>query len=316
GAGAEFHCLAWNGLSWLECVVGISGDLLLLSGRKAMGEEAFLLGDAIIYDTDVNVAIVFKAGEPLRLRFQDESGGKDFADGVRKATMFREGMFQLAELAVDMKRKLNSRSQSRTSVAFSRSNSLARMAANAVCVDSEKSKAWDEEMPQRCAPSSLRVRNQLAVPTSVPMYALTPTHSSGDLLAGKDGNLSRQVSSSTRDETPPKAKPVVPRLQLNQVMRAQSCPITPKKEDLKEPPQRLARRNSSPQAAEQHFSPRDPESFASKVLIGLGLTPAKASVQATTRVQAIMSRFESKKKEQGGSDSASSSSSPTDAATA
>eukprot|EP00440_Ansanella_granifera_P073744 gb/GFBE01080020.1/.p1 GENE.gb/GFBE01080020.1/~~gb/GFBE01080020.1/.p1 ORF type:complete len:399 (+),score=67.82 gb/GFBE01080020.1/:1-1197(+) len=317
--GGYTRCLVWTGSRWNRCDVAMRGDVLIVSGRLTVGEEALMLSGSRISETDAFVTIVVKAGEPLRVRFSSGEEASAWASQVRIAAALKQDMSELADMVVERKKQMlasqsaplligkhtqefrmasltslhetprttrdigvgrtpgshGSTPRSRNNMSGSRSQPFVRQVE------------MEDDVRQTAASPQL-LRRELAVPLGVPMYTLSPNPSGADItLRASRSNLAVPPCSSMgvqADEA-----------QIQQVVARKKSPREKSEES---PP---AKANRSMRRAKTFCtsgigspvtSPRDEDSFASKVLTGLGLSPAKASLKAETRVDVLKTRFQ------------------------
>ncbi|CAK9117436.1 unnamed protein product [Durusdinium trenchii] len=283
-AERTFHCQLWSGCAWRPCVVGMSGDLLMLSSRLV--EEARLMENAKVSVQDGTYAsVALDHCDPLQLCFTSAEEALSFASEVAERAQMKRDMWKLADQAKELRECLSS-------TTFS----------------SDRSAPAPKAAPE--AQAALRAR--LAVPKGVPMYTLSPCASGHDLhdevrefIPGPRA-VPVPKTSSCESSTKSLPRPHIPKLQIQ---RANSCP-SPGRGKLALPPpaphndsaHRL-RKYRSEGEEETPVSPSDPNSFASKVFMGLGLHAAKASLVAEKRVDVLKTKFESSKRSSGCSSS-------------
>ncbi|CAK8999205.1 Uncharacterized protein SCF082_LOCUS5963 [Durusdinium trenchii] len=212
-AERTFHCQLWSGCAWRPCVVGMSGDLLMLSSRLV--EEARLMENAKVSVQDGTYAsVALDHCDPLQLCFTSAEEALSFASEVAERAQMKRDMWKLADQAKELRECLSS-------TTFS----------------SDRSAPAPKAAPE--AQAALRAR--LAVPKGATYPQAT----------GKQQGM--VTSRDVQLETP--------------------------------------------------VSPSDPNSFASKVFMGLGLHAAKASLVAEKRVDVLKTKFESSKRSSGCSSS-------------
>ncbi|CAJ1410584.1 unnamed protein product [Effrenium voratum] len=142
---------------------------------------------------------------------------------------------------------------------------------------SASASSLDSQKPDLGQPPSLRAR--LAVPKGVPMFNLTP-QASGIVTPVTRDDFSRETSGgSTGDEQPGQ--------------KGRSKPPKREKDKVEEAARKLRSWTEDANAAPSPA--RDPNSFASQVLMGLGLQAAKSTLVAEKRVDVLKTRFEKSK---------------------
>eukprot|EP00931_Biecheleriopsis_adriatica_P069208 TRINITY_DN43081_c0_g1_i1.p1 TRINITY_DN43081_c0_g1~~TRINITY_DN43081_c0_g1_i1.p1 ORF type:complete len:525 (-),score=86.83 TRINITY_DN43081_c0_g1_i1:59-1597(-) len=415
----RIRCRVWT-TKWHPCHVGFHGDVLLVSGRRAAGEEALILSGAKVSETETFVNLVIKAAEPLRLRFDSSEEASAFAEKVRSAAMLKQDMSELADIVSERKRMLLASmsapllrpQESRSSIgstrhscgstrsscggerpmvrdvgvgcslppASSKRSMQSNMSAGSLGLRSrlpleDTREVHDDDFDGRQQRDSVHgLRRELSVPLGVPVFALSPNPSGKDLTfqevtrdslgqtsfsarpsdAHAPREVPRQVGLRTSEDTDasllestsqeesdilspassqetsqddnrvqvPRTRLAVPNgvpmfqlspdpsgasLTLKADRASQSQPLCSASRkpnqgarssqhlevpDMQSGPRALKRWNSETDVSSPQTSPRDPNSFASKVLTGLGLAPAKADLQADTRVDVLKSRFE------------------------
>lgn len=326
-AEKTFNCHLWIGFTWRPCVLGMAGDLLVLSGRFV--EEARLMESAHVSVQDFYASVALLVGDPLQLCFHSAEEAQSFAMEVTKRACLKKDMMKLADQAKDLRESLSSATLSSDR---SKQNPSSRSSRR-------PSKTAEKQKEAQAQAQALRTR--LAVPKGVPMYTLSPC-ASGDLHVDEIPRLPvpsfkapalapppvapltipRESSESSLQAEMPK-NPQIPTLKIN---RANSCPSPSKLQlsgdsstaSLSSDFAELARRGSTGSLGDgddggrfgaertslrRHSetpqmlitSPRDPESFASKVFMGLGLDSAKASLVAQKRVDVLKTKFEAAK---------------------
>ncbi|CAE8590194.1 unnamed protein product, partial [Polarella glacialis] len=100
------RCRVWTGSKWSHSDVALRGDILIISGRKLVGEEALILSGALVSVTEAFVTILCKAGGPLRLRFEQDEEADKFGTQVQSAAFLTQDMSQLADLAFERRRQI------------------------------------------------------------------------------------------------------------------------------------------------------------------------------------------------------------------
>lgn len=316
-AEKTFNCHLWIGFTWRPCVLGMAGDLLVLSGRFV--EEARLMESAHVSVQDFYASVALLVGDPLQLCFHSAEEAQSFAMEVTKRACLKKDMMKLADQAKDLRESLSSATLSSDR---SKQNPSSR---------SSRRPSKTAEKQKEAQSQALRTR--LAVPKGVPMYTLSPC-ASGDLHVDEIPRLPVPSFKAPALAPPPVAplaipaempkNPQIPTLKIN---RANSCPSPSKLQlsgdsstaSLSSDFAELARRGSTGSLGDgdgdggrfgaertslrRHSetpqmlitSPRDPESFASKVFMGLGLDSAKASLVAQKRVDVLKTKFEAAK---------------------
>lgn len=308
-AERTFNCHLWMGFTWRPCVLGMAGDLLVLNGRFV--EEARLMESAHVSVQDFYASVALLVGDPLQLCFHNAAEAQSFAMEVTKRACLKKDMMKLADQAKDLRESLSSATLSSDRSKQNLSNRSSR----------RPSKTAEREKAQAQQAQALRTR--LAVPKGVPMYTLSPSPS-GDLqVVDEIPRLPVPSFKAVALAPPPVAPLAIPRengssgtslpepklptpLKTLKINRANSCPSPSKVQhlsaaSLSSPAFPVAaaaelpvlRRHSETQEM-MITSPRDPESFASKVFMGLGLDSAKASLVAQKRVDVLKTKFEAK----------------------
>eukprot|EP00434_Breviolum_minutum_P039710 symbB.v1.2.035270.t1/scaffold4708.1/size36065/1 len=154
-AERTFNCHLWSGFKWHPCVLGMAGDLLVLSGRLV--EEARLMEAAHVSVQDFYASVALMVGDPLQLCFASAEEALSFATEVRQRASLKKDMMKLADQAKDLRE--NGR------------NSMGRLSRNSTT---------REQLVADEAAVAAALRTRLAVPKGVPMYTLSPS-TSGDL---------------------------------------------------------------------------------------------------------------------------------------
>lgn len=312
-AERTFNCHLWIGFTWRPCVLGMAGDLLVLSGRFV--EEARLMESAHVSVQDFYASVALLVGDPLQLCFHSAEEAQSFAMEVRQRACLKKDMMKLADQAKDLRESLSSATLS---------SDVSKRSSRRPSKTAEREK--EAQMAQA-------LRTRLAVPKGVPMYTLSPC-ASGELERLDEIPRLPKPSFKAPALAPPPVAPVAPPVaplgiprevsesSMSQpdmpklkIHRANSCPSPSKHQQLSgdsstasdltrhgstgsvdaaatERP-RLRRHSETPEVLST--SPRDPESFASKVFMGLGLDSAKASLVAQKRVDVLKTKFEAAK---------------------
>eukprot|EP00930_Biecheleria_cincta_P094273 TRINITY_DN8521_c0_g1_i1.p1 TRINITY_DN8521_c0_g1~~TRINITY_DN8521_c0_g1_i1.p1 ORF type:complete len:367 (+),score=66.70 TRINITY_DN8521_c0_g1_i1:31-1101(+) len=297
--GAQLQCMIWDGSRWIPCTVALFGDVLLVAGRRAVCDEAFILASAQIAEIDAFVTILLNTKQTLKLRFGQAEEATNFGEQLRAAAALAQEMSQLADRVVRRRQRLftsrsastlrsqNSRcsyyhlsslSQSRRS--RTRETGVGCTPRMSTQASTECSPTPSKESSRRTVPSlnlkNLAVaaaaaaavaandedrpptRRELQLPANVPMFEMSPSPSGCDLHPRDD----RSLHQLHQDVSTVSRKPSNSHL----LSSFETDPIA-------------------------ETSPRDESSFASQVFLGLGLSAAKAGLDADTRVTALMTRF-------------------------
>lgn len=279
-SGQSVRCFVWNGSRWNSCNVSLRGDVLLVSGRTPIGQEALMLSSALVSVTEDFVTVVCKAGNPLNLRFNQANQAADFGFKVQSAAALTQDIDAIADSVADRRCQVFDRSRSAPALRSQPFHQDSRaIEVRSIGVGSTPGLQSLENtprgvmsgsrslhnLPPRPSESSLatrtalasvsEMRRELSVPPEVPLYSLSPAPSVTNFNAP---NIRRNEESGES---------------LADQLKALSL----------RPPGEFERLPETPP---------DENSFASKVFQALGLSPAKAKLKAQTRVQALRARFQ------------------------
>eukprot|EP00435_Cladocopium_sp_Y103_P072598 s2_g40.t1 len=188
-AERTFNCHLWIGFTWRPCVLGMAGDLLVLSGRFV--EEARLMESAHVSVQDFYASVALLVGDPLQLCFHSAEEAQSFAMEVRQRACLKKDMMKLADQAKDLRESLSSATLS---------SDVSKRSSRRPSKTAEREK--EAQMAQA-------LRTRLAVPKGVPMYTLSPC-ASGELERLDEIPRLPKPSFKAPALAPPPVAPVAP----------------------------------------------------------------------------------------------------------
>lgn len=256
-AGRSTPCLIWRGAIWHQCDAVLHGDLLIVTPRRMFSQVAMLLSGAFVSIQDTFVSIASQAGDAtLRLRFMDAEKAAAFGGEARAAAAMAHNALHIADLA-EHRQQRSYRSRPPLSPRDTRIHSE----CNSECSPNVSDAEPDGWLHAEDNPETDKLREELAVPTLVPLVLMSPAAGPG-----------REVRVSAAQPLPLLQAETWPELQ----------PVRPRGPEAPDQPDETVTHHE--------------DSFASKVFRTLGLSPVQSvktfRESRQSRVAVLRARFQ------------------------